>query len=396
MSSRVWGSIFQRDKHAHILGSSERAGASSDWQSIRIGFDAYSCMMSSAPTISISMGDPGGVGPEVLVRALSDKARRKNARYQIHGSARVMHHAAQVCGVDPFWWQVDARSPLVSTIDSKPVVLLDSDPQMNDEGVELMMVPKADKVAGAMSYHWVMEAIRDTMRDPSDPLNAQGIVTGPINKLAWSMAGKNYPGHTELIAKTLGERRFAMMFVGEQLRVVLATVHIALNDIRDVLTIGKVHTAIDLGHQACLDLGIKRPRIAVCGLNPHAGEDGLMGDEEQRLIKPAMDLARANGGARMIVEGPFPADTIYRPAMEGKYDLVVAMYHDQGLIPVKLLERDLAVNVTLGLGDIVRTSPDHGTAFDIAGKGIADPGSMANSIDLAIKLCGARVGHPVS
>ncbi|MBO6512522.1 MAG: 4-hydroxythreonine-4-phosphate dehydrogenase PdxA [Phycisphaerales bacterium] len=349
--------------------------------------------MSLLPTISVSMGDPGGVGPEVLVRALADKSRRKSGRFLIHGSAQVMHHAAQVCGVEPFWWQVDARSPLVSTIDSKSVVLLDSDPQMNDEGVDLSMAPKADGVSGAMSYHWVMEAIRDTQRDPSDPLRAQGIVTGPINKLAWSMAGKNYPGHTELIAKTLGERRFAMMFVGDKLRVVLATVHIALNDIRDVLTIGKVHTAIDLGHQACLDLGIKRPRMAVCGLNPHAGEDGLMGDEEQRLIKPAMDLARGTG---MIVEGPFPADTIYRPAMEGKYDLVVAMYHDQGLIPVKLLERDMAVNVTLGLGDVVRTSPDHGTAFDIAGKGIADPGSTAHAIDLALKLSSAKTMERVS
>ena len=353
--------------------------------------------MSSLPTISISMGDPGGVGPEVLVRALSENGRRKHARYLIHGSSTVMHHAAQVCGVDPFWWQLDARSPLKSTLDAHPVVLLDSDPQMIDEGIEVLDLikqpSKANKLAGAMSFHWVKNAIDDTKREPGDLFKADGIVTAPINKLAWSLAGKNYPGHTELIAKALGQRRFAMMFVGAQLRVVLATVHIALNDIRDVLTIGKVHTAIDLGHQACLDLGIKRPRIAVCGLNPHAGEDGLMGDEEQRLITPAIELARGNG---YIVEGPFPADTIYRPAMEGRYDLVVAMYHDQGLIPVKLLERDLAVNITLGLGDIVRTSPDHGTAFDIAGKGVADPGSMSSAIDLAIRLCNAKMRERVS
>ncbi len=348
--------------------------------------------MSTLPTISVSMGDPGGIGPEVLVKALAENGRRKHARYQIHGSAMVMHHAAQVCGVDPFWWQVDARSPLATTLDAHPVVLMDSDPQMKDEGVELSMVPRADTVSGAMSFRWVMRAIEDTMRDEGDPLKSSAIVTGPINKLAWSMAGKKYPGHTELIARTLGERRFAMMFVGDKLRVVLATVHIALNDIRDVLTIGKVHTAIDLGNQACLDLGIKRPRIAVCGLNPHAGEDGLMGDEEIRLIKPAIDLAKGTG---IHVDGPFPADTIYRPAMDGKFDLVVAMYHDQGLIPIKLLERDLAVNVTLGLGDVVRTSPDHGTAFDIAGRGIADPGSMAHAIDLAVELCGARCGERV-
>jgi 4-hydroxythreonine-4-phosphate dehydrogenase len=349
--------------------------------------------MIELPTISVSMGDPGGIGPEVLVRALGENGRRKHARYLIHGSAGVMHEAALACGVEPFWWQVDARSELASTMNGHPVVLLDSDPQMKDEGVSLSMARKPDHVSGAMSFHWVMQAIEDTMRDAGDPFKANAIVTGPINKLAWSMAGKNYPGHTELIAKTLGSRRFAMMFVGDKLRVVLATVHIALNDIRDVLTIGKVHTAIDLGHQACLDLGIKRPRIAVCGLNPHAGEDGLMGDEEARLIKPAIDLARGTG---MHVDGPFPADTIYRPAMEGKFDLVVAMYHDQGLIPIKLLERDMAVNVTLGLGDVVRTSPDHGTAFDIAGKGVADPGSMAHAIDLAVKLSGALCRERVS
>ena len=339
------------------------------------------------------MGDPAGIGAEVLIRALADKARRSQARYIIHGSSHAMHLAAEAIKIEPFWWQVDARSPLATTLDAHPVVLMDSDPQMKDEGIELSMAPKANHVSGAMSFRWVMKAIEDTMRDEDDPLRANAIVTGPINKKAWSMAGKNYPGHTELIAKALGERRFAMMFVGDKLRVVLATVHIALNDIRDVLTIGRVHTAIDLGHKACLDLGIKRPRIAVCGLNPHAGEDGLMGDEEQRLIKPAIDLARETG---IHVDGPFPADTIYRPAMEGKFDLVVAMYHDQGLIPIKLLERDLAVNVTLGLGDIVRTSPDHGTAFDIAGQGIADPGSMAHAIDLAVELSGARCREPVS
>ncbi|MFK7760112.1 MAG: 4-hydroxythreonine-4-phosphate dehydrogenase PdxA [Phycisphaerales bacterium] len=352
--------------------------------------------MSKLPTISVSMGDPGGIGPEVLVRALADHSRRKRARFQIHGSAMVMHHAAEVCGVDPFWWQVDARSPLASTLDVHQVVLMDSDPQMKDEGVELTMSKSANQISGAMSFHWVNKAIQDTMRPDGDPLKSHGIVTAPINKLAWSIAGKNYPGHTELVAKILGQRRFAMMFVGNKLRVVLATVHIALNDIRDVLTIGKVHTAIDLGYQACLDLGIKRPKIAVCGLNPHAGEDGLMGDEEQRIIKPAMDLARSATEGKMIVEGPFPADTIFRPAMEGKYDLVVAMYHDQGLIPVKLLERDEAVNITLGLGEVVRTSPDHGTAFDIAGQGIADPGSMSSAIDLAIQLCQAQNPVPAS
>ncbi len=273
------------------------------------------------------------------------------------------------------------------------VVLLDSDPAMHDDGIDIRFPRTAHKQSGKLSFDWVERAIEDTKRRDDDPLKADGIVTGPINKQAWAMAGrKKYPGHTELLASRLNAKYHAMMFVGDKLRVVLTTVHIPLNEIRNKLTIGAVHTAIELGHQACLQLGYARPRIAVCGLNPHAGEDGLLGDDEQRLISPAIDLS-VNAGMR--VEGPFPADTIFNAAVAGKYDLVVAMYHDQGLIPVKLLERDLAVNVTLGL-PTVRTSPDHGTAFDIAGKGIADPGSMSNAIDLAVKMAiNARSVQPI-
>ncbi len=334
------------------------------------------------------MGDPGGIGPEVIVRALADKGRRRSARFMIHGSSKIMHEAAQVCGVEPFWWQVDSRSGLRSSLGAHPVVLVDTDPRAQEQGVLVRALREPHKVSGALSFHWFGEAIEDAKRGEGDPMKAHAIVTGPINKKAWSLAGRTEPGHTEVLARALGARRHAMMFVGQRLRVVLATVHVALNDIRDVLTIGAIHNAIDLGHRACLDLGMARPRIAVCGLNPHAGEDGLMGDEEGRLIRPAIELAR-RGGA--VVDGPFPGDTIFNAAAAGKYDLVVAMYHDQGLIPVKLLERDEAVNITLGLGDVVRTSPDHGTAFDIAGTGAADPGSMAHAIDLAVRLSAARL-----
>jgi 4-hydroxythreonine-4-phosphate dehydrogenase len=339
--------------------------------------------MADKPTISVSMGDPGGVGPEVLVRALHDKARRQSARFIIHGSSHAMNEAAHACNIEPYWWRVDARSDLVATLVLHDVVLLDHDPKLFEDGRELEFPAKPNKLAGALSFEWVLDAIEDTKRAEGDPLRADGIVTAPINKEAWAMAGRSkYPGHTELLANRLNAKRSAMMFVGDKLRVVLATVHIPLNEIRDKLTIGVVHNAIDLGHEACLKLGIARPRIAVCGLNPHAGENGLLGDEEQRLIDPAIDLA-VNAGMR--VEGPFPADTIFNAAVAGKYDLVVAMYHDQGLIPVKLLERDLAVNITLGLS-CVRTSPDHGTAFDIAMKGVAHPGSMSNAIDLALRM----------
>jgi len=338
--------------------------------------------------ISISMGDPAGVGAEVLVRALADKARRSKARYLIHGSSHAMHLAADAVGIEPYWWRVDARSALAATADAHDVVLMDSDPELHEDGVDIRFPATPSKLNGKLSFEWVLRAIDDTKRDGDDPLRADAMVTGPINKQAWALAGrKRYAGHTELLAQRLNAKYHAMMFVGEKLRVVLATVHIPINEIKDKLTIGAVHTAIDLGHQACLQLGYARPRIAVCGLNPHAGEEGLMGDEESRIITPAIEHAVNSG---ILASGPYPGDTIFNAAVAGKFDLVVAMYHDQGLIPVKLLERDLAVNVTLGL-PTVRTSPDHGTAFDIAGKGIADAGSMSNATDLAVKMA-ADVG----
>jgi 4-hydroxythreonine-4-phosphate dehydrogenase len=181
-----------------------------------------------------------------------------------------------------------------------------------------------------------------------------------------------------------------MAFVSPRLKVVLATAHVPLMNVKDVLTIGRVHESIELGHELCRRLGVERPRIAVCGLNPHAGENGILGDEDGRIIAPAIDVAVQYG---IDVTGPHPADTIFIAAASGKYDLVVAMYHDQGLIPVKLLGWDKAVNVTLGL-PIVRTSPDHGTAFDIAGLNKADAGSMRCSIDLAIELASHRQHEP--
>lgn len=177
-----------------------------------------------------------------------------------------------------------------------------------------------------------------------------------------------------------------MAFASDRLRVALATTHIPLMDIRNVLTIGRVFDAIDLGYDACCQLGIKRPRLGVCGLNPHAGEGGMFGDEEQRLIEPAIEVAQRNN---IDAQGPFPTEVAFRKALEGSFDLVVAMYHDQGLTPMKLLNWQRAVNWTLGL-PIIRVSPDHGTAFDIAGQGVADPGSMKAAIELAIDLAYQR------
>jgi 4-phospho-D-threonate 3-dehydrogenase / 4-phospho-D-erythronate 3-dehydrogenase len=209
------------------------------------------------------------------------------------------------------------------------------------------------------------------------------VVTAPIAKESWKLAGYRYPGHTELFAERTGARRHAMMFAGGPLKVALATVHVPLNSLWGRITIGAVFQPIDLLHQAMVELfDIPKPRIAVCGLNPHASEHGQFGDEEERIIEPAIFMAREQG---IDATGPYPPDTIFLAARDGKFDAVVAMYHDQGLIPVKLLAFDQAVNLTIGL-PIIRTSPDHGTAFDIVGRNRANPGSMRAAIELAIDL----------
>src|SRR5690606_23359482 len=218
---------------------------------------------------------------------------------------------------------------------------------------------------GDVSFQMVEDAIAAAKRPVADPARVDAVVTGPISKAAWAAAGHaDFPGHTELFADRFGVSRYGMMFVTPRLRVILATAHIPLMAVGPALTAERVERAITLGTDACRRLGVDAPRIAVCGLNPHAGEGGLLGPEDDAVIAPAIAAAQRTG---LDARGPFPADTIFIAAARGDWDLVVAMYHDQGLIPVKLLDRDRAVNVTIGL-PIVRTSPDHGTAFDIAGQ----------------------------
>ncbi len=349
-----------------------------------------------APTIAVSMGDPLGIGPEVTVKALADPDLRSRARFLVFGMSGAMQMAADRAGIEPYWWRVRAGSDAAA--DAEPgddgpggVLLIDytgkrrdgveADPGLLDGG------PKPTKQGGAASFRFVEDSIASAQRPAGSALSSGAIVTAPISKEAWSMAGKSkYPGHTELLASRFNTKRVRMMFVAPKLRTILATAHLPLMDIRNVLTIGRVFDTIDLGWEACRSLGIEQPRVAVCGLNPHAGEAGLLGDEETRVIEPAIKLAREQG---MNVSGPFPGDTIWRPALAGRYDLVVAMYHDQGLIPVKLLSFESAVNVTTGL-PVTRTSPDHGTAFDIAGQDRADAGSMRAAIDLAIGMSSER------
>ncbi len=339
---------------------------------------------SESPTIGVTMGDPGGIGPEVVVAALAARPRDERARYVVYASGSAMLEAAETLGVEPFWWRLEAGSSLREAATAHRFVLLDYDQKFPPPSTPAR-APTPE--GGALSFQLVEDAIADAKRPAGDGAAIDAIVTGPISKKAWALAGRSrWPGHTELLANRFGAKRCGMMFVGPRLKVVLATAHVPLMEVRNVLTIGRVFDAIDLGAEACRAIGIERPRIAVCGLNPHAGEDGLLGDEETRVIEPAIEHAVRQG---IDAHGPYPADTIFNKAVGspggGRPDLVVAMYHDQGLIPVKLLARDESVNVTIGL-PVARTSPDHGTAFDIAGRGLADPGSTTAAIDLAVRM----------
>ncbi|MEM1186654.1 MAG: 4-hydroxythreonine-4-phosphate dehydrogenase PdxA [Planctomycetota bacterium] len=338
---------------------------------------------SDRPTIAVTLGDPGGIGPEITLRALANRRSRwPNARFIVLGSSAAVRAASEVTGLEPDWMRLP-RGAELSSDDDHGVILVDSDLDLRDRGLEPVFERRATKLGGELSFRWVEDAIALAKLPQTHPLHAHGIVTAPISKHAWHLGGKTrFPGHTELFADRFKVKRYAMMFNGPRLRVSLATIHVPLNDVRNHLTIGAVHTAIDLGAQGCQRLGVERPRVAVCGLNPHAGEAGLLGDDEERLIEPAINLAVETG---LDVRGPFPADTVFNRALEGEFDLVVAMYHDQGLIPVKLLARDESINVTVGLPTI-RTSPDHGTAFDIAGKGKASAASMTEAVAGAVKM----------
>lgn len=349
-------------------------------------FEGSELRDAARPNIAISIGDPGGIGPEVLVRALSDPDVCEAARWVLFGSNEVMLRAAAACDLQPMWWRVPAGSRLEEATAAQRIILVDM-----PESAAPVGIPSA--AGGAASYRWVDAAIASTKTDSAWKCDA--IVTAPISKHAWSLAGRrSFAGHTEMLRDRFHAKRVVMAFESPAMRVVLATAHIPLMELREALTIGRVFDAIDLGARFCAELGIRKPRLGVCGLNPHAGEEGMLGDEDERLIRPAIVAAREQG---IAVDGPFPADTIFRRARldlgpRPDFDLIVAMYHDQGLIPVKTLAFEDAVNVTVGL-EVPRTSPDHGTAFDIAGRGLADCRSMKAAMLLAAKLC-RKAAHP--
>jgi 4-hydroxythreonine-4-phosphate dehydrogenase len=328
------------------------------------------------PTIAITMGDPAGIGPEVIVKALADPVLRRRARYVIYGMNELLSYAADLAEFDVFWWRDSFNGRLRHY--PHDVVVVDYDAY----SILGTNIRQPSKVGGEASMRFCLDAIEAANRGIVD-----AVVTAPIAKESWKLAGYWYPGHTELFAEKTNAKRHAMMFAGGPLKVILSTVHVPLNGLWGKLNIGAVFQPIELLHQALVEwFDIPKPRIAVCGLNPHAGENGQFGDEEERIISPAIFMAREQG---IDATGPYPPDTIFMAARDGRFDAVVAMYHDQGLIPVKLLAFDRAVNLTVGL-PIIRTSPDHGTAFDIVGRNRANPGSMRAAIEMAIDLAVRR------
>ncbi len=319
--------------------------------------------------IAITMGDPGGVGPEIIVRALDAPEVRECCRPIVVGDRRVIREAAEVLGM-----KIEI-SAIASPEDSLPSPGVIEIIEAGEPAAFEKNFPSAEGGRACASY--IKKAV-DLALDKT----VDAIVTAPVSKEALKMGGMKWPGHTEMLAELTATRDFAMMLAGGPLRVILVTIHTALSSVPKMITREAVLRTIRLAKGACDMLGIGAPRIGVAGLNPHAGEAGMFGSEEIAEIIPAVEEANREG---IPASGPFPPDTIFHRAFFGDFDIIVCMYHDQGLIPLKMIAFDTGVNVTVGL-PIIRTSPDHGTAYDIAWKGIARPTSMIEAIRLAADL----------
>ena len=333
------------------------------------GPDAY------RPLLGVTMGDASGIGPEVIVKALAHPEVYRMCRPVVIGHPAFlesnMRFAERPSAVREVRTVAEGGFEH-GTIDVWNPIAVDP------AGIE---VGKVCPEAGRAAAEWLMAAIDLAMADRID-----GIVTAPLNKEAMNLAGYHYAGHTELLGERTGAKDVRLMRASERLSVAHVTGHVALQDVPGRLTQARVFDTIALMRDALVAMDRMRPRIAVCGLNPHAGEAGLFGDEDETVIRPAVAQARDRG---WDVAGPLPADAIFFKAYDGIYDGVVAMYHDQGHVPVKLVAFEQAVNVTLGL-PIVRTSVDHGTAFDIAGKGMAKEVNLLEALRLGAKLAAGR------
>ncbi|MCF6306233.1 MAG: 4-hydroxythreonine-4-phosphate dehydrogenase PdxA [Rhodobacteraceae bacterium] len=318
--------------------------------------------------IAITMGDPAGIGPEITAKLVADG---KCESCVIFGDPTIMSAAFAKLNISH---KLNVITGLADFNKDRINLLQTSEHLGNIE------IGEVSEIAGQAAFDAIAKAIDQAMAG-----KIKAIVTAPIHKESLAAAGYTYPGHTEILAHMSGAK-VAMMLVNDDIRTVLVTIHMSLRDAIDAGDFNAQCAAIMHAQQGAREMGIKKPRIAVAGLNPHAGEAGRFGREEIDIIIPAIKACRAKG---INASGPWPGDTVFMMARQGKFDVVVAQYHDQGLIPVKYLGLEKGVNITLGL-PFVRTSPDHGTAFDIAGQGIADVRSMQAALDMARQLINAR------
>jgi 4-hydroxythreonine-4-phosphate dehydrogenase len=323
--------------------------------------------------IVIAIGDVTGIGPEVTLRAVAAELPRDDAHYQLLGSFALLTELNQRLGTG-LDLQAKGAGARVTCADA------------SSQAIAPATTPGGNATAARAAVEWVQAGARLCLRGDADAL-----VTAPVNKEAIIKAGVPFVGQTELLAELSGAQGAVMMLLGADdrgrwLRVALATTHVPIRHVADRVTRGNILLAIQRSAQACRDLGLPRARVGVCGLNPHAGEGGEMGTEEIETVGPAVEEARRTG---CDAHGPFAADTLFYHAYRGEYDAVVAMYHDQGLAPLKMIGFENGINWTLGL-PFIRTSPDHGTAYDIARLGVANPSSMVAAIRLAKQLALAR------
>ena len=322
----------------------------------------------SLPRIAVTTGDPAGIGPEVCLKLLANPEVLEICQPIIFGDASVLNKAAEECGLPRPEKVVhrleDATEACV--LDFKQITAND------------YMTGCINAATGHAGYHYVIEAI-----DAALAKNVDAVTTGPLNKEALRTAGVPFPGHTEIFADRTQSERACMLQYSEEVRCVFVTTHVGYAEVPHLLSQERIIDVIELASEAMERIRKKKPRLLCCGLNPHAGENGLFGNrEEEQIIVPALEKVRERG---IDITGPLPPDTTFLPARRKEYDCVVCMYHDQGHIPLKALAFDEAVNTTLGL-PIIRTSVDHGTALDIAGQGIANPNSLVEAVKLAVKL----------
>jgi len=324
------------------------------------------------PKIGITMGDPTGIGPEIIVKALSMEDPFRSCRPIVFGDREVLSRAIQMQNLGATL-EVIEEIPEGGYLPQKIFLF-----PLSHLEVPSLRFGEPDRACGEAMVRYIEEAVKHVRIGKLD-----AITTCPINKKAMNAAGYFFPGHTELLAHLVGAYPVAMMFLGSRWKIVLVTTHLALKDVSKWITTDRVLSTLRLTDEEMKKyFGIPRPKIAVLGLNPHSGEDGFLGEEEKREILPAIAEAKSLG---MDVEGPLPADSFFGLSGRYSFDVVVSMYHDQGLIPVKMMDFMGAVNFTLGL-PFIRTSVDHGTAYDIAGKGLADPTNLAKAILVAANL----------